>query len=360
MARHTNQQGLSMIEILVAMVIGLIGIIIITNAYLISDNFNKATLGEGGAQVNGLIGLYAIERDARMAGYGLNHDTAMACGTVSWYYNGSYSPNITSTSTLANVILAPVYITADTGTPSNPDRITVMFSGDSERSVPTSIVSFSSAIPEVRADGVTGFSAGDIVLLAKRVTTGACSMARVTSANASTSILQFLPGASAPNNPTAWGSLPTGYTTNDMIFNLGTPTIRTYSISAAKLQMSDALTSAAGTAAQDVVDGVVDLRAQYGKDTDNNGSVDTWDATAPTTSAQWQQVKVIRVGLLARIGNYEKPTSGTDCDATTVAPTWAGGSFPAIDVATTTSQDRCYRYRSFETAAPLRNMLWKQ
>jgi type IV pilus assembly protein PilW len=63
--------------------------------------------------------------------------------------------------------------------------------------------------------------------------------------------------------------------------------------------------------------------------------------------------------MLARIGNYEKPASGANCDATTAAPTWTGGSFPAVDIATVTSQDRCYRYRVFETTVPLRNMIWR-
>ena len=350
-----------MIEILVAMVIGLIGIIIITQAYLVSDNFNKATLGEGGAQVNGLIGLYSMERDARMAGYGINHTTALACAEADWYYNGSYSPNINPSTTLKNIVIAPFYITVS-GTASTPDQVTVMFSSDSERAVPTSVVSFSSAIPEMRVDGVTGFTVGDIVLIAKRVTTGACSMAKVTSVNTSSSILQFLSGSTALNNPAAWGNLTSGYTTNDVIYNLGTPSVRTYLVSANKLQMYDAFTLAVGTAAVDVVDGVVDLRAQYGKDTDADGDVDVWNTTTPTTSAEWQQVTVVRMALLSRIGNYEKPTSGTNCDATTASnvPTWAGGSFAAIDVSTVTSQDRCYRYRSFETTVPLRNMIWKQ
>ena len=78
------------------------------------------------------------------------------------------------------------------------------------------------------------------------------------------------------------------------------------------------------------------------------------------TGAQWLQVLAVRVGMLARIGNYERPSvSGGNCDATTVAPTWSGGNFPAVNIATVTSQDRCYRYRVFETTVPLRNMIWR-
>jgi type IV pilus assembly protein PilW len=65
------------------------------------------------------------------------------------------------------------------------------------------------------------------------------------------------------------------------------------------------------------------------------------------------------MGVLARIGVFEKPTSGSNCDATTTARIWSGGTFTKLDVTTTTSEDRCYRYRVFETTIPLRNMIWR-
>jgi type IV pilus assembly protein PilW len=67
----------------------------------------------------------------------------------------------------------------------------------------------------------------------------------------------------------------------------------------------------------------------------------------------------VRIGVLARIGTYERTDGAANCDTTTVAPTWTGGTFSAIDVGTVTSQDRCYRYRVFETTIPLRNMVWR-
>jgi type IV pilus assembly protein PilW len=151
------------------------------------------------------------------------------------------------------------------------------------------------------------------------------------------------------------------------VYNLGYPAIRTYSINNRKLRVTDLFDQAAGQAPIDVVDGIVDMRAQYGKDngggggTANDGIVDEYNSTTPTTSADWQQVLSIRLALLARIGQYEKPASGTDCDATTTgnAPTWSGGSFSKMDFATTTSEDRCYRYRVYESNVPLRNMIWR-
>jgi type IV pilus assembly protein PilW len=343
-----RQRGLSLVEILVAMMIGLIGVMIISQVYITADNFNRSTIGEGGAQTNGVIALYQVERDVRMGGYGIASSFALGCGQVSWYHAPDYTPNA--------ITIAPVLITVDASA-AVPDMVTVMYSGDAERAVPASVISFTTSPAGVTVDGTIGYDLNDMVLLVKRATAGGCSMARVSSAPSATE-LSF---GSGTNNPANWGSFPTGYTTNDKAFNLGTPTVRRYSVATAtkKLQ-SQNLFAAAGTAAEAMVDGIVDLRAQYGKDTvGNDGVVDVWNSTAPANTAEWQQVLAVRIGVLARIGTYERPTAGTDCDATTTAPNWAGGNFGAVNIATTTSEDRCYRYRVFETTIPLRNMIWR-
>ena len=141
---RTRQLGMSLIEIMVAVAIGLIGILIITQAYLTSENFNRSTLGEGGAQTNGLIALYTIERDVRNGGYGIADSVALGCGEMAWYYDGTYSPN--AGGTLPPVRVAPVYITVDATLPlTDPDQISIMAGGDPERMVPGSIKTFTSA-----------------------------------------------------------------------------------------------------------------------------------------------------------------------------------------------------------------------
>jgi type IV pilus assembly protein PilW len=115
----------------------------------------------------------------------------------------------------------------------------------------------------------------------------------------------------------------------------------------------------------DIADYVVDLRAMYAKDNGagagvaGDGVVDEYSNVAPTTAAEWQQVIGLKVGVLLRNSNYEKPSSGTTCDATTVQPTWSLGTFLAPAVTNAASQDRCYKYQVFETTIPLRNMIWR-
>ena len=58
----------------------------------------------------------------------------------------------------------------------------------------------------------------------------------------------------------------------------------------------------------------------------------------------------------------EKPDPATGvCNTTATAPTWAGsreGTSPAINL-TADANWQCYRYKTFETVVPLRNMLWR-
>jgi type IV pilus assembly protein PilW len=358
---RSRQPGMTMVEILVAVTIGLIGILIISQAYLTSENFNRSTVGEGGAQTNGLLALYSVERDVRMSGYGFANSAAMGCNQIYWYFDPEYSANIAGGS-LPNITLAPVLITRDTTAPVDvePVELTVMYATGAERMMPSTLSDFNKSSSEVEVDGTAGFRENDLVLL---VGPTGCTLGKITQVQPGPQKLQLNPGVSAPHNPPSWGAFPTTYEKGNSILNLGNPVVRVYSIGSGKLQVTDGfLQSGVGTTFT-LVDGIVDMRAQYGHDTNGDGTVDDWNSTTPTTSAGWTGVLAVRVGVLARIGNYEKP-AGADCDATTAAPAWSGSSIAAdafnkLDFATVTSEHRCYRYRVLETTIPLRNMIWR-
>jgi type IV pilus assembly protein PilW len=368
---RSRQHGMSLVEVLVAVAIGLIGMLIITQAYIASDSFNRSTLGEGGAQTNGTIALFSVERDVRQAGYGIADSRAFGCGNIKYYVQPNYSIN--AGGTLPNVALAPVLITTTAG---QPDQITVMYASGATRLAPVTLTTASPA-GQFKVDGTYGFFAGDLLLGVNLTGAPNCSLRKLTSVNAGSSLLIYNPGAAGEYNPTPAGNgtLPT-YVKDDLMFDLGQVRRRTFAIVNNNLQATDSLLSDGTTSSFDVVDGIVDMRAQYGKDNGvNNGTVnnttyvlgdgiiDSYDNTPPVTSSDWTQVLAVRVGVLARIGNFEKPSvSGGNCDATTVLPTWSGSAaspFNAVDIATVTSQARCFRYRVFETVVPLRNMIWR-
>jgi len=353
---------MSLVEVVVAIGIGMIGILVIAQAYITADRFNRSTLGEGGGQTNGTIALFTLERDVRMAGYGMSDVALMGCGKINWYYDPNYSQNLGGT--LPDVTIAPIAIAV---TPGQPDQITVMYS-TSDRTLPGKLSkSMPAASSELNVDGTVGFAEWDLVLMVNTTAPTSCTMMQVSEVQPVAAKLQHNPGVNAPYNPPGAGLFP-AYSKDDLLFNLGNPKVRNYSIVDGRLRLADALLSAAGAAPYDFVDGVVDLRAEYGKDNGidngtvsnavylaNDGIVDSYSNVAPASGPEWQQVYSVRVAVLARIGAYERPVGGA-CTATTAAPTWADGTRTFI---VPEGLPSCYRYRMFETVVPLRNLIWR-
>lgn len=360
--------GMSLVELMVAMVIGLIGIVIITHLYLVNENYKRSTTGSGEAQVNGAIALFTLERDVRMSGYGFAHSGALGCtcagagcSPVQYFYNNVYSfpPAGAAAGALTSMTLAPILISQSFA--GTTDAITVLYSSNQLRMLPGTIQeNMANAGSNYKVDGTTGYTVGDMLIVAQGTN---CAMSQVTAIQTAAAQLEHTVNT---RNPTAGGTLPT-FTQGALVFNMGTPVWRQYSIVANKLQLQDLFGLPAGTAAQSIVDDIVDLQAEYGKDdgvsggTADDGLVDSWDTVVPTTAAGWRRVLAVRIGVLTRSGNFERPaTPGGACTQTTATPTWAG-SATAGGVSVFTLPDgvpSCYKYRVFETVIPLRNMIW--
>ena len=235
-------------------------------------------------------------------------------------------------------------------------------------------------------DGTAGFEVGDKVLLVSNTAPVTCTLEQITTVQTSAAKIQHNPGGSAPYNPSGGGLFP-AYGTNDLVFNLGNPIVHSYSVvktdptctsgCQASLRLTDAIFQGGGTP-YDLLDGIVDLKAQYGKDNGvdngtvsntvysaNDGVIDSYDSTTPANGAEWQQVHrgAARGARRGSATTSDRRRRAATAAATTAMPTWSGSgsgaAFAAIDVTTAASADRCYRYRVFETVVPLRNMIWR-
>jgi type IV pilus assembly protein PilW len=216
---------------------------------------------------------------------------------------------------------------------------------------------------DIKPDGTAGFEANNFVVLQNGTT---CAMYQVTGV-----VAQTLLHADNIWNPSAGGTLPTWAKDSTRIFNLGSrPVWRTFGIANGRLQVTDQFAVlTAGAVSQDLMDGIVDLQAQYGKDTNDDNVIDAWTKQLPAvagtnfTATEIAQIKAVRLAVLARSEYYEKPsTAGGPCEATTAVnrPTWGGTAnlpFPSFDAPG--ALPSCYKYRVFETVVPLRNMLWR-
>lgn len=363
-----RSEGFGVIELMVSIVIALVSSLVIFETFAVSEGIKRTSTSGGDAQQNGAVSLYQIEREVRMAGYGINSDVLLGC-TVRYY--DKLGAAVAATLTLAPVIITPGAAATD------PDRITVTF-GDSDLfSNPARLIqNMPSPAATYKVDNRYGFSPGDLVVA---VESGKdCTLAEVTEipsdAGKSDNVIHNNGSYKndAGTNVQSRYNMPAGlgvsYTTDGRLYNLGkAPTRDEFRIEDNRLVAEHAF----GTLATDVTaDQVVQLKAEYGKDDGvDNGTVknavyaadddlvDGYSNVAPASAADWKRVKSIRLAIVARSAIAEKPSkAGGACDTTTAAPTWAGGK---IDVSADPAW-QCYRYRVFETVVPLRNLLWMQ
>src|SRR5581483_7946009 len=296
-----QQVGFGIVEMMVAIVIALVSSLVIFETFAVSEGIKRTSTSGSDAQQNGSAALYMIEREARMAGYGINNQLLLGC-TVRYYdKNGTGVP--------ATLTLAPVVITPG-ATPADSDRVTLMF-GDSDLFAnPARLIqNMPSPSATYKVDNRFGFSEGDLVIAAESGLD--CTLAEVTNVPGTTGQSDNVihnPGnyqvgkdtvSSRYNRP---GGLGVSYTTNGRLFNLGkAPTQDEYRIEANRLVAEHHF----GNLATDIVgEQIVQLKAQYGKDdgvnngtvtnvgafTANDGLVDSYSNVAPATPAAWRQV----------------------------------------------------------------------
>lgn len=346
--------GFGLVEIMVGMVIGLIGTIVIMQVFALFEGQKRTSTSGSDAQTNGGIALYTVERDVRMAGYGFND--AIGCA-LSRSFNGT---------ALAALPLMPVSIGNGAGA-NGSDTLTILSSNKPSWSVPIRVItSHSQAATDFNTNATFGIAQGDL-LIAYELIGGipTCTLFQVNNANPVLNPVTHTTGSWNGNS----AIFPaTGYSTDAILLNTGSFLSHTYSLDAnGNLNFTDYSSATNTSSAQIVSPDVVSLQAEYGFDTragvQVDGQVDTWstsmidaDTSGITGDAgDVQRIYAIRFAVVARSGLMERPQPDGTCNITTVSPTWAGGPIDLSGFANW----QCYRYKTFETVVPLRNLLWR-
>jgi type IV pilus assembly protein PilW len=405
-----REAGFTIVELMVGMLIGLISIVVMFQIFAISEGQRRTTAGAGDAQQNGVTSLYLMERDARLAGYGLNFFRLLGCKV-----NAFWSPS----STPIEFTMAPaVIVNGNAGTA--PDRLTLAYAATDSYSFPSVMAPPSTDLTPgyiTLMDERFQFKTGDLFVLGEIPAPAPasqvmkpCSLFQVTSlpgTEGDSKILRFdsnffvnEAGTTLPANytpPTAAASTQpppnnvyyskwdTITHTGSRVFNLGAaPTVMEYSIVNNQLVARDVLRP--DVAAVPISDGIVQFQAQYGfanacqmqpttivpcsinptaanVPTINLGSAnDQWgDAlpAAPTVinPADWRRIIAVRFVIVSRSVQREKtnPVTG-QCDATPNMPVWSVNN-QTIDLSADPDW-KCYRYRTFEAVVPIRNLMW--
>lgn len=352
MQRKQAESGFSLIELMVAMAVGIITIMVIGHVHMKFDAQSKATSSSGDTQTNGALALYMIERDVRMAGYGFGVQSVLGCEIRS-VYNGSQQ---------AGYSLTPVFIT--NGASSAPDTIQIMASTKDNFAVPARIVQgLPNPAANWKVNSIVGMTQSDI-LIAHFPGEATCSQVQITGlgnpGNASDKITVIHNSGQSPWNPNGAADstyvFGNGIELGTRIFNLGSIMRKTFSISGSNLQTALFNTASNTSTTEITTSNLIDLQAEYGKDTNGDRRVDTWDTTNPTTAAGWAQIIAVHIAVLARTDREEKT------NVTTASPQWRSYQSNSLVsfVVTGNANWQRYRYRVFESIVPLRNVIWSQ
>ena len=340
-----SQAGFSLVELMVALVIGMLTTLVIMQVFSAFEGQKRTTIGTADAQTNGSVALHTIVRDLQMAGYGLlptNNSNPYICDPMPTVDHDNNAAT-------AAVPLAPITITDGGNAAGASDTLSISFGNTQFGGSPNIVAALTGS--RVTISSNLGCQVNDIALLTNGT---ACATTRVTDL-----------GNPTDNTSVGLANVAAVTVGSSFLSCLGTWTNMVYRVNNGNLEANGI----------PIVTGIVALRAQYGLSaTADNNQINTWVSAAnapwnatPLAVADRNRIKAVRIALVARNDLYEKEVVSSTCSSTTInapAPTglcaWAGtdtSPAPTIDLSNTTDWDH-YRYRVFETIIPLRNVVW--
>lgn len=414
-----SSRGFSLVEVMVSMVIALLTFLVMLQMFQSWDRSKRTTAAGGGAMVSGAVGMYRLERDLRLAGFGLFGSPDFGCD-VEAYDGDRPVPQYSFPLRAIRIV---------DGAGGLPDRIEVLY-GSSEGVANQGFATVSAGgqpytgratdeTTEMDIGALGGFRQGDLAIIASdpddnRITTNSeCRLVEITStvqgdrrtfahvnaqyANAYTGVANQAARYNRPGGPVDVGDL--GQT--GRVYGLGPrPQRRVWQIRDNRVLafVNDLawLDVDADTANDitEIADNVIDLQAQYGVAATPGTAAETqciqadpnpwWTVTDPSlrngnpTGTDpincLEFIWAIRIGVLVRSDEFEK-TWGVAADAggSAVSPAWTVGAFTMRNVDGTAdsfaastqanpSRDpndwRHYRYKVFEAVVPLKNVFW--
>ena len=395
--------GFTLVEIMVGMVIGMLGLIIMMQVFSLSESQKRTTTGGGDAQSSGAIALFGLQRDLRQAGYGVSDPRLLGCDLL--------LPSGVTLSALAPVTINHPSITGqDPGT----DTLLVVY-GNGNGSPQGDGITTQPGLAVYAVATATSFNTNDqvIAIPSSRAVapTFPCSL-----------VLDSVTSVTAPNVSVATGvaGMPGG-----TLFNLGqAPKIHAYAIRGGNLTECDYMVNdCSGSAGNNantaiwvpIANNIASLKAQYGRDTmlgltptntTMDGIVDWYDDTTPqgatatppysqpappmasgqpgpTYQCAFARISAVRLALVARNANFEKTVvvATVPTYVTPAEPIWEGSvahtppnpptasdsigwAADPIDLSANTGLTlgatwQNYRYKVIQTVVPLLNITWQ-
>jgi type IV pilus assembly protein PilW len=378
-------RGFSLVEIMVALVIGMIGVLVIMQVARTGEAQKRATTGSGDAQSNGALALHALQWDIKQAGYGFSSINLLGCQL--------------KISTTTNITVAPVKINA----------LGVVPPGDANTD--TLLILYGNGAGSPEGDHITGGGHGSAPEVSpaayykKNDWVVGALFDPIANCNLVLSRVEEEPLKPRPINPSDPESekvttgkqvkleqsiSPDGVERN-VLYNLGSePKAVGYAIRGGNLTTCDFRKVDCANSEADqlranwqiVANDIVSLKAQYGHD-----GIDKWNRTAPELpenadnnaaknhACEWSRITSLRLALVARNSEWNRVTvTGADANADGVdddggnlptIPPWAGSKENPLDSGSEVNPIdlsgitnwKHYRYQVYESIMPIRNLL---
>lgn len=393
MRTRFRNQGFSLVELMVAVVIGMLALIFVTRTMVTFEANRRESTGGSDSLQNGIVALFTLENEASQAGWGLNHDQVSGCNLTFNDTSGYAMPTVGAMQPFAPIV---VNFSAAVG---DPDTIN-FFSGSSPvgaGSLPLFSDATVGANSIVLMDAVGfGFNVNDVFVIAQPSVAGgnnACTIVQSVAAPVAgvvgpTSVVTIDLTSGRFTPPGGIPALIPNNANRTRVFNLGPANrlaFHTWSVVNGRLVLRATDIAGASATAQPAVSNIVSIKALYGFDTTLPAAfnpqapmqVNVWSRSmidadfsgVAGDSGDYQRVSAIRLAVVARSREPEKiPTSGT-CTATTTLPRVFQSQEPVgvttvpIDVNVAVAGDaipwQCYHYKAFETIVPVRNVGWR-
>ena len=364
----STQQGFSLIEMMVGLVIGLIVVLVMTQTLTTFEGQKRSTSGTADAQIGGSVATYSIQRQLQMAGYGLPifsvSSSPMKCVNATTSFDHDGDGGVANPTTAAEtaktppINLRPVVIT-DGGVGGN-DSISIGRALGDFAGLPVKVDGVAT-LPTLEVTNNMGCKANDVAVIVTESGGGLkCALRKV----------QTIPAGNT-KAITLTSSDASDIQIGSMISCPGAWMSVTYAIVNGVL-METTGSSATGTTQRAIMSNIVSFQAQYGlaPAVDDN-YVGQWvnatgDFSAAALTAQnSSRIRAVRFVIVARNDLLERnAVSSPGCTAAGLCA-WAGSSPAAagtnatINLAGDANWNR-YRYRIFETSIPMRNIGWSR
>lgn len=348
--RKYKKEGFTLVELMVAMTIGLFGIFAMSIFYTTFNKDKGRTLNGASALNNSKLAMAMVESDLRNAGYGLTANGSMSCETA----YGSYAGKAIEDFTIDGVLIKD-----STGFNGSDEIIIQYASGSNGVGGGLLRAAYASGGSEIYPTQIFGCNVKDVVLLAHG---SSCSLQQVSTVDKTS----FKIGVQENNEYNA----PKGELASWPNYPIDANVTCIGGYNKLSYRINDKGTLEKATFPGDfepVIENVISMKAQYGiSNNPNVNKVDSWvNATgdwANITPQRRKQIKSIRIGFMMRNTEIEPTEVTQECDQETGVGLciWqADKDNPAPEVTITTPADwKKYRYVSLSTIVPLKNMMW--